>query len=130
MNASYATVILLEMAHRWAQVQDLPGDQIATSSEKDIFDRMAKEFPAMAQAAKLLQAASFDYVNGLCGFDALAGDLQANADQLARLICRGAPAIVTNGQRIAAQDAAAKLSRAALVEAAREGQALGTCDED
>jgi hypothetical protein len=103
MNASYATVILFEMAHRWAQVQNLPGDQVATSSEKEIFDRMAKEFPAMAMAAKLLQAAGFDYVNGLLGFDALPGDLQLNADHLARLICRAAPAIVREGERRAAE---------------------------
>lgn len=101
MNASYATVILFEMAHRWAQVQNLPAVEVADSSEKAIFDRMAREFPAMAQAAKLLQAAGFDFVNGLQGFDALPGDLQANADQWARLLTRSAPAIVANGERMA-----------------------------
>jgi hypothetical protein len=103
VNASYATVILFEMAHLWAQVQNLPGDQVATSSEKDRFDRMAREFPAMGQAAKLLQAAGFDYVNGLLGFDALSGDLQLNADHLGRLVMKVAPGVVRNGERIAAQ---------------------------
>ena len=98
MNASYATVVFFEMAHLWAQVMNLPGSQVEGSSEKDRFDRLAKQFPAMAQGAKLLQAAGFDYVNGLCGYDALAGDLQANADHLARLICRGAPAVVRAGE--------------------------------
>lgn len=108
MNASYATVILFEMAHRWAQVQDLPGRDVDNSSEKAIFDRMAKEFPAMAQAAKLLQAAGFDFINGMgatTGFDALAGDPQTVADTLARLLRMSAPAIVANGERIALEDA-------------------------
>lgn len=86
MNASYATVILFELAHRWAQVQNLPGDQIERSSEKAIFDRIAREHPAMAMAAKLLQAAGFDYVNALPGYDALSGDPQTTADTLARLL--------------------------------------------
>jgi hypothetical protein len=103
VNASYATVILFEMAHLWAQVQNLPGDQVATSSEKDRFDRLAREFPAMGQAAKLLQAAGFDYVNGLMGFDALSGDLQLNADHLGLLVMKVAPGVVRNGERIAAQ---------------------------
>lgn len=86
MNASYATVILFEMTHLWAQVQNLPGSEVEGSSEKDRFDRMAREFPAMAQAAKLLQCAGFDFVNGLQGFDALAGDPEANARYLAKLV--------------------------------------------
>lgn len=108
MNASYATVLLFEMAHRWAQVQNLPGDQVADSSEKAIFDRMAREFPSMAQAAKLLQAAGFDFVNAMghgTGFDALAGDPQIMADTLAKLLRMSAPAIVANGERITKEEA-------------------------
>jgi hypothetical protein len=86
LNASYATVILFEMTHLWAQVQNLPGSQVEGSSEKDRFDRMAREFPAMAQAAKLLQCAGFDFVNGLQGFDAMSGDPEANARHLAKLV--------------------------------------------
>jgi hypothetical protein len=86
VNASYATVILFEMTHLWAQVQNLPGSEVEHSSEKDRFDRMAKEFPAMAQAAKLLQCAGFDFVNGLQGFNALSGDPEANARYLAKLV--------------------------------------------
>lgn len=114
MNASYATVILFEMAHLWAQVQNLPAVEVERSSEKDRFDRMAREFPAMAQAAKLMQAAGFDYVNGLPGFDALSGDLQLNADQLGVLIMKVAPGIVRNGERIAAADAWTEDDSAAL----------------
>lgn len=106
MNASYATVILFEMAHLWARVQDLPATEVARSSEKARFDGLARKFPAMAQAAKLLQAAGFDYVNGLLGFDALSGDLQANADHLGALIMKVAPGVVRNGERMAAAEKA------------------------
>jgi hypothetical protein len=90
-------VVLFEMAELWARIMDMPGIQVATSSEKVRFDRMAAEFPAMAMAAKLMQAAAFDYVNALPGYDALAGDLQVNADTLATLICRSAPGVVRAG---------------------------------
>jgi hypothetical protein len=98
MNASRATVILFEIALLWAQVQNLPGDQVETASEKKRFDAMAREFPAMAQVAKLLQHAGFDYVNGMQGFDALAGDPEANARYLGRLVMCAAksPALAGN----------------------------------
>lgn len=102
MNSSYATVLLFEMAHRWAQVQNLPGSEVAASSEKAIFDRMAGEFPAMAQAAKLLQSAGFDFVNGLDGHNAPALGLERTAFMLAALVKGNVP-IVAHGEHLAAQ---------------------------
>jgi hypothetical protein len=67
---------------------------------------MAAEFPAMGQAAKLMQATGFDYVNGLLGFDALSGDLQLNADHLGTLMIKVAPGVVRAGERMAVADKA------------------------
>lgn len=69
VSASRRTVLVLEFAHLWAQVQDLPGNQVEKSSEKMRFDLFAKEQPQLAALAQRIQFETFDRVNAMTGED-------------------------------------------------------------
>jgi hypothetical protein len=63
LNASRLTVLVMEFAHLWARVQDLPGDEVEGSSEKLRFDLFAERNPKLAELAKSIQFNAFDRVN-------------------------------------------------------------------
>lgn len=63
MNASRRTVRVMEFAHLWAVIQNMPGDQVEGSSEKFRFDIFERQEPEEAALAKKIQFDAFDRVN-------------------------------------------------------------------
>lgn len=60
MNASRASVLILEFAYLWGRVQDLPANRIAESVEFARFELFALHHPKLARMAKVVQARAFD----------------------------------------------------------------------
>ena len=59
------TILVLEFAHLWAQVQDMPGNEAEASSEAQRFNLFAEQHPDLAKLAKRIQFDAFDRVNAL-----------------------------------------------------------------
>ncbi len=65
VSASRRTVLVLEFAHTWAKVQDMPWKEAESSSEAYRFRLFECEQPELAALAKKIQFDAFDRVNAL-----------------------------------------------------------------
>lgn len=63
MDTSRRTILVLEFAHIWAKVQDMPGNKADSSDEAFRFRKFAERHPKEAELAKAIQFDAFDRIN-------------------------------------------------------------------